>query len=76
MKLILFKDLLFSLLSKSQWKNIIVTSVARFEIHIRIVVTSVILWMLFMLKLVALFGLARKFKIITIRVLEFDAWTI
>ena len=43
MKLILFKDLLFSLLSKSQWKNIIVTSVARFEIHIRIVVTSVIL---------------------------------
>ena len=76
MKLILFKDLLFSLLSKSQWKNIIVTSVARFEIHIRIVVTSVILWMLFMLKLVALFGLARKFKIITVRVLEFDAWTI
>lgn len=76
MKLILFKDLLFSLLSKSQWKNIIVTSVARFEIHIRIVVMSVILWMLFMLKLVALFGLARKFKIITVRVLEFDAWTI
>ena len=76
MKLILFKELSFSLLSKSQWKKNIVTSGEIWNSYPYILVTSVILCMLFLLKLMALFGHARKFKIITIRVLEFDAWTI